>query len=219
MTRRLVVDVKGLSRMEADRLRERLGRMLSSLEDADPRHPVDIDQTSPTTPIHADMRGFGLHLQVHPGAGRAEISLKSFLVRALHSDTAWTDATSYEPVRAAVQGAWETVRALVGDLIDANLAERGLFSAPLCAADACLGPRMRHVHPSLSEIVQSAVDHAFLDVPDVAWTYSITTGRRMRDFRIGDHTIAFSEVAMPDPITRLRALSSWSRAHEVLERA
>lgn len=217
--RPLVIDVKRLSRVEADRLKDRMGRMLRSLDETEPRHPVEVLQSGPTTPIHADMRGFGLHLQVHPHAGQATASLRSFLVRALDPTTVWADVDLYAPVRAATHGAWETVRALVGDLIDANLTEHGLLSAPVCDADACRGPRMDHVHPSISAIVQDAVSHAFEDVPDVAWAYSMVEGRRIRDFRIGDHSIAFSEVAMPDPLARLRALSSWKRSAEVLQRA
>lgn len=217
--RPLVIDVKRLTRVETDRLKDRMGRMLRSLDESSPRHPVDVVQSGPTTPIHADMRGFGLHLQVHPHAGEAEASLRSFLVRALDPTTIWADAGLYAPVRAATHGAWETVRALVGDLIDANTTERGLLSAPVCDGDACRGPRMDHVHPSISAIVQDAVSHAFRGVPDVAWAYSMAEGRRIRDFRIGDHSIAFAEVAMPDPLTRLRALSAWKRSDEVLSQA
>lgn len=217
--RRLVIDVKGMSTIEADRLRDRLGRMLASIDDPKAKHPVDVRQTTPTTPIHADMRGFGLHLQVHPHHGDAREAVRQFCQRALLPTTLWADADAFAPVQAATQGAWEAVRAMVGDLIDANIAERGLLSAPVCDGDACLGPRMNHVHPLIESLVQSAVRHAFQDVPDVVWTYSIAEGRRIRDFRIGDHTVAFSEVAMPDPMTRLRAMASWSRAKEAAEAA
>jgi len=215
MKRRLVIDVKRLSGPEADRLRERLPRMLASLDDPMAKHPVDVRQTAPTTPIHAEMRAFGLHLQVHPHEGDATAALRDFCRRALDESTVWADADAFAPVRSATQGAWEAVRAMVGDLIDANTTDRGLPSAPVCEADACRGPRMDHVHPSISRLVRSAVRHAFRDVPDVAWAYSMVEGRRIRDFRIGDHSIAFSEVAMPDALTRLRVLAGWKHADRV----
>jgi hypothetical protein len=210
--RRLVIDVKRLCRFEVERLRERLPRMLASLEDPSPKHPVDVFQTGPTTPIHADMRGFGLHLQVHPHKGDATQAVRDFCRRALDPTTLWADADAFAPIRSATQGAWEAVRAMVGDLIDANVAELGPMSAPVCDADACRGPRMDHVHPSVSRLAQSAVRHAFQDVPDVAWAYSMAERRRIRDFRIGDHSIAFSKVAMPDALTRLRVLAGWKDA-------
>lgn len=214
MTRPLVIDVKRMTATEAARLRERLGIMLGRLDDPDPRHDVSIDQSGPTTPIHADTRGFGLSLQVHPRSGDPRRSLRDFLVRATEPTTLWAEAGAYEAVRSATHGAWETVRALVGDLVDANLSDRGLGSAPRCMADACLGPRMEHVHPSTADLVRSAVGHAFADVPDVAWACSLRNGGRVRDFRIGDHSIAFSEVAQPDPVSRLRALASWHQARD-----
>lgn len=216
MKRRLVLDVKRLSNMETERLRERLPRMLASLEEQVPTRPVDVRQTTSDTPIHADMRAFGLHLQVHPHKGDATEALRDFCRRALDPSTLWADADDFAPIRSATQGAWEAVRAMVGDLIDANVAERGLLSDPVCDADACRGPRMDHVHPSISKLVQSAVRHAFRDVPDVAWAYSMVQGRRVRDFRIGDHSIAFSEVAMPDAISRLRTMAAWKRSADAL---
>jgi hypothetical protein len=201
----LLVDVSRLYEQREVELKRRMAIMLDLLTEYDPKKPVDVRQSSQGAPIHADMRGFGMHLQVLSCTVEVH-STMDFLTRALAPSARWMRDGALDQALAERKAAWQTVKALVGDLDETG------WNKPMCEDDGALGPMVRNVTTEQSAAVSDAILSAFSELPDACWVCGENAHRRrVRDYRFGDMSQPWSEIEPLDAMGLLRVHAARNR--------